>query len=709
MGTFNTIPHFKFWCQKVLPLVYDDSLSYYELLCKVVNYLNHIIDDVNKIPEYIKEMIDSEHLEEYIDEIFGEIRVQIARVDEGTNETASANRDKDELVWLDGKLARITRDILAGDRYVEETGEVGVTGNFVYTSVEVEINRVKSEIETIIGDMSDLTTEEKTTIVGAINEVLETLNDETLELGNKIGDLTLLETEVKSNIVSAINELVDDLTTEIEDREDYIVFNPTDLTSDLNNIGLKEKAYSVSSDMTINAQLVIPKGATINIDNGVTLTINGSILAERYAIFTGSGNVVINGDANSVIYPEWFGAKVDDNTVDNGAIINKAINSITAGIIDFAPNVYWIETPIVVDKVLTLRGVHDKTYLTAGNSDCSPVLTISGSGTTYVDGASVIDMVIGRYSSLNNSTGLYLTRVANTTLRGLRFANFNFCVKYKFTTSTYNYDIICLTALEQSQFFGFILDCTESTPLAGTSANGSCYFRNCGVNVIVQPTGTCEGFYAVGSDIRDLFFESCATANTLNGINLDGTDTILATDINITNCVLDGCGGCGIRISKVKGLDAGVKISNTFISMNPLSASKTQAIALVNSSNVIVNNCELYCYLSEVTAIIIDNCDGCIINNVVCNHAAYGVFITETSARNLLSNIKITRTESAATQGAIAIQGNYNMLQNILLNGNYTMGVYVNGNSNTIIGLIANVSGTKYEDNGETNTVVYVI
>lgn len=31
---------FKYWCQKVLPLVYDDSLSYYEVLCKVVNALN---------------------------------------------------------------------------------------------------------------------------------------------------------------------------------------------------------------------------------------------------------------------------------------------------------------------------------------------------------------------------------------------------------------------------------------------------------------------------------------------------------------------------------------------------------------------------------------------------------------------------------------------------------------------------------------------
>lgn len=35
---------FKFWCFKVLPLVYDDSLSYYEVLCKVVDYINKLIE-----------------------------------------------------------------------------------------------------------------------------------------------------------------------------------------------------------------------------------------------------------------------------------------------------------------------------------------------------------------------------------------------------------------------------------------------------------------------------------------------------------------------------------------------------------------------------------------------------------------------------------------------------------------------------------------
>lgn len=58
----------RFWCNKVLPLVYDDSLSYYELLCKVVKKLNELIDNYagyDKIIEDIKASVDK--LQEQID------------------------------------------------------------------------------------------------------------------------------------------------------------------------------------------------------------------------------------------------------------------------------------------------------------------------------------------------------------------------------------------------------------------------------------------------------------------------------------------------------------------------------------------------------------------------------------------------------------------------------------------------------------------
>lgn len=45
----NGIQNFKFWCQKVLPLAFDDSLSYYEVLCKLSSKLNEVINTINQI------------------------------------------------------------------------------------------------------------------------------------------------------------------------------------------------------------------------------------------------------------------------------------------------------------------------------------------------------------------------------------------------------------------------------------------------------------------------------------------------------------------------------------------------------------------------------------------------------------------------------------------------------------------------------------
>lgn len=46
---------FRFWSQHVLPLVYDDSLSYYEVICKCVDYTNKLIDNDNAIIATLEE------------------------------------------------------------------------------------------------------------------------------------------------------------------------------------------------------------------------------------------------------------------------------------------------------------------------------------------------------------------------------------------------------------------------------------------------------------------------------------------------------------------------------------------------------------------------------------------------------------------------------------------------------------------------------
>jgi uncharacterized protein Yka (UPF0111/DUF47 family) len=40
-----------YWCQKVLPLVYDESLSYYEVLCKLCDEMKKLMQEMDDLSE----------------------------------------------------------------------------------------------------------------------------------------------------------------------------------------------------------------------------------------------------------------------------------------------------------------------------------------------------------------------------------------------------------------------------------------------------------------------------------------------------------------------------------------------------------------------------------------------------------------------------------------------------------------------------------
>ncbi len=75
MEKIKNVPYFR--CQKILPVVYDDSLSYYENICKLTYKMNEIIDNINNEFETV--------ISQKIDEFFNDIMVNaIYKEDEET-------------------------------------------------------------------------------------------------------------------------------------------------------------------------------------------------------------------------------------------------------------------------------------------------------------------------------------------------------------------------------------------------------------------------------------------------------------------------------------------------------------------------------------------------------------------------------------------------------------------------------------------------
>ena len=108
----SNITPFRYWCHKVLPLVYDDSLSYYELLCKVVAKLNEVIE----LTDETKEIVDT--LKNYVDNYFGSPEFQ------------QLINDKLDQMAQDGTLAKIiNEELFSGLNTRLDTVEAKTTAN----------------------------------------------------------------------------------------------------------------------------------------------------------------------------------------------------------------------------------------------------------------------------------------------------------------------------------------------------------------------------------------------------------------------------------------------------------------------------------------------------------------------------------------------------------------------------------------------------
>lgn len=149
---YSNVKPFRFWCQKVLPLVYDDSLSYYELLCKVVDYINNIIDDLSATEDNVASLLDAyNQLQDYVNNYFTNLDVQ-----------EEINNKLDDLVE-DGTLTTLIGNYIQPriDEIQEELDdyETEMTANFngLQSATESNLQQQNDKIFVLEGRMDTFT------------------------------------------------------------------------------------------------------------------------------------------------------------------------------------------------------------------------------------------------------------------------------------------------------------------------------------------------------------------------------------------------------------------------------------------------------------------------------------------------------------------------------------------------------------------------
>ena len=173
--------------------------------------------------------------------------------DDGTNVIATFASDTGDWLLWNFYLYRVTLPIAVNTAYLEGF-------NLERYTVELFIKDYVTNILNLIGDLDDLNTTDKTTVVNAINSVLTV-----------IGDLDDLNTNDKDNVVEAINELVSLKPYNFVNASFYSGANDTEILQ--NAVNNSEFVY-VDRNMSITS-IDIRKPLKLDL-GGHTITANTS-------------------------------------------------------------------------------------------------------------------------------------------------------------------------------------------------------------------------------------------------------------------------------------------------------------------------------------------------------------------------------------------------------------------------------------------------
>lgn len=141
MSELRNVEKFRFWCHKIIPLVYDESLSYYEFLCKVLAKLNEVIDTIEAMNEHIEEF--EQEVRDMVQRYYELMQEDCKAIKDGIAYEWEANKNYavGDYVWHDKDIIKCKTAHTSGETYDPTKWEV-----YPVTQTVKDLKSVVSEI-----------------------------------------------------------------------------------------------------------------------------------------------------------------------------------------------------------------------------------------------------------------------------------------------------------------------------------------------------------------------------------------------------------------------------------------------------------------------------------------------------------------------------------------------------------------------------------
>lgn len=350
----STLSPFEVWCQKVLPTIYDNSLSYYELLTKVVKYLNDTMSNVNDLQKDVTELNKAyNQLVTYVNAFKDYSENRMDNQDEAiANLTTAWNKFQEEM-----------------QKAIDDIPNQVINAVDEYTETQAFTTKVKVAVDQSLQE------------AGAIPEISE--------INTKIGTSTDTNTifqdleEIKEDVSNISISGVDDVNAKIGSTTDSQA-SATD-GSVMGKLNLLIKSGSGSSSTDVNVQAITDNiGSTT--DSGATAT-SGTVFGKLNKIITDIANSVVSKLTEIATNVTSINSKTDTINTDVSEINTKSGTINT--------NVNAVNT--------NLTSVNSKIGTTADGGATATTGSVMGKSNKIIENTNTLLTTVGQISENTNT------------------------------------------------------------------------------------------------------------------------------------------------------------------------------------------------------------------------------------------------------------------------------------------------------------------
>ena len=279
----NKINKINVCCQKVLPLVYDESLSYYEVLCKVIRKLNELI----KINNNIRDEIHKEYVE------------ILEAVKTVTESVASVTAMRDEVLSLKQATEQYANDVVT---VYNETVQARDTA--------IAKAKIAEQSATTATEKANIASTSATTATEKADIAEQSANTATQKANSASQSATVATNKASEAETSATN--AKQYADEAKESASLVGQDVTQLKQDVNNLksAVSRNTSDISSLTTkVDNNTSHISSLTTKVDNNTSqITSLHSMLAVYWKTLYPIGSIYISTNANFDPQTAWGGS-----------------------------------------------------------------------------------------------------------------------------------------------------------------------------------------------------------------------------------------------------------------------------------------------------------------------------------------------------------------------------------------------------------------